>query len=60
LSIPVPEPKNQQAHHKPVIIKEGIPWDFFDGASQNNRTGAGMVIHINANHSLKAFVGLGT
>lgn len=59
-SIPDPEVKKSQVQIKDVNIKEGIPWAFFDGASQNNRVGAGIVIHINANHTLKASVGLGT
>lgn len=59
-SIPDPEVKKSQAQIKAGNIKEGIPWAFFDGASQNNRAGAGMVIHVNANHILKASVGLGT
>lgn len=41
-------------------IKEGIPWEFFDGASQKNRAGAGLVINLNENQNLKASVCLGT
>jgi len=33
-SIPEPEEKKSQTHNKTVHIKEGIPWAFFDGASQ--------------------------
>jgi len=43
-----------------VQITEGIPWAFFDGASQNNKAGAGLVIQENPSHILKAFVGIGT
>lgn len=32
---------------------------IFDGAAQNNNTGAGISIHISPSHSLKAAVGLG-
>eukprot|EP00253_Pinus_taeda_P024814 PITA_24814 len=59
-SIPEPEEKRPQIQNKTMHIKDGIPWAFFDGASQNNIAGAGIVIHINANHSLKASVGLGS
>eukprot|EP00253_Pinus_taeda_P036521 PITA_36521 len=59
-SIPEPEEKRPQIQNKRVQIKDGIPWAFFDGACQNNIAGAGIFIHINANHSLKAFVGLGS
>jgi len=41
-------------------INEGIPWAYFDGASdQNNKFGAGLVIHLNEHRNLKASVGLG-
>ena len=58
-AIPPPETKTDQIHHKPVIIQEGIPWAFFDGASQNDRAGAGLCIYLNPEHSFKASVGLG-
>lgn len=44
-AIPVPDAKNIQKMQKPVTILEGIPWAFFDGASQNNKAGAGLCIH---------------
>lgn len=59
-AIPAPDPKPLQSSSKNVIIQEGIPWAFFDGASQNNSAGAGLCIFINHEHSLKAFVGLGS
>eukprot|EP00253_Pinus_taeda_P030057 PITA_30057 len=58
-SILEPEEKKSQNGNKTVQIKEGIPWAFFDGASQKNQAGAGIIIHLNAKHSLKASVGLG-
>ena len=42
------------------MIQEGIPVGYFDGASQNNKAGAGICIFINPEHSLKASVGLGS
>lgn len=59
-AIPAPEGKNPPNRDKPVIIKEGIPWAFFDGASQNNKAGAGISIYLNSDHFLKAAVGLGS
>eukprot|EP00253_Pinus_taeda_P023539 PITA_23539 len=59
-AIPTPEGKNPPNRDKPVIIKEGIPWAFFDGASQNNKAGAGISIHLNSDHFFKAVVGLGS
>eukprot|EP00253_Pinus_taeda_P003035 PITA_03035 len=59
-AFPPPEDKNPKSKQKTFIIQEGIPCGFFDGASQNNRAGAGMCIHINPDYSLKASVGLGT
>eukprot|EP00253_Pinus_taeda_P010845 PITA_10845 len=59
-ALPPPEDKKPKSKQKPIIIQEGIPCGYFDGASQNNRAGAGMCIHINPDHSLKASVGLGT
>eukprot|EP00253_Pinus_taeda_P004658 PITA_04658 len=59
-TLPPPEDKNPKSKQKSIILQEGIPCGFFDGASQNNKAGAGMSIHINPNHSLKASVGLGS
>lgn len=59
-SIPEPEEIQPQRRDTEVHITEGIPWAYFDGASQNNRVGAGLVIYENSNHILKASVGLGT
>eukprot|EP00253_Pinus_taeda_P004333 PITA_04333 len=58
-SIPPPESKKAQNRDTPITIKEGSPWAFFDGASQQNRAGAGICIHLNHEHSLRASVGLG-
>eukprot|EP00253_Pinus_taeda_P016622 PITA_16622 len=58
-SIPPPEQKSAQNRKTPPEIKEGSPWAFFDGASQDNKVGAGICIHINQEQSLKASVGLG-
>lgn len=54
------EDNQSQRQDNEVQIKEGVPWAYFDGASQNNRAGARLVIHENAYHLLKASVGLGT
>lgn len=58
-SIPPAESSLKPPKFKIIHIREGIPWAFFDGASQNNAAGAGIVIHLSASHSLKAAVGLG-
>eukprot|EP00253_Pinus_taeda_P001986 PITA_01986 len=59
-AIPAPEVNSIPIRDKPFSIREGIPWAFYDGASQNNRVGAGMSIHLSAEHYLKASVGLGS
>lgn len=41
-------------------IKEGVPWAYFDGTSQENKAGAGIVINLNNTHTLKASIGLGS
>eukprot|EP00253_Pinus_taeda_P030442 PITA_30442 len=58
-SIPEPEGPSSPNHRKDILIKDGIPWAFFDGAAQNNSSGAGIIIHLSPSHSLKASVGLG-
>eukprot|EP00253_Pinus_taeda_P030540 PITA_30540 len=58
-SIPPPETKKAQNRDTPLIINEGSPWAFFDGASQQNRAGARICIHLNHDHSIRASVGLG-
>lgn len=58
-SIPEPEGPPTLNQRKEILIREGIPWAFFDGAAQNNSTGAGIIIHLSPLHSLKASVGLG-
>eukprot|EP00253_Pinus_taeda_P009579 PITA_09579 len=58
-SIPPPETKKAQNRDIPLTIKEGSPWAFFDGASQQNKAGDGICIHLNHEHSLRASVGLG-
>eukprot|EP00253_Pinus_taeda_P001922 PITA_01922 len=57
----LPPPKSNIAPNRdsPLIINENFPWAFFDGASQQNRAGAGLCIYLNNEHSLKASVGLG-
>jgi len=52
-SIPEPEDNKTPRQDKGKQIKEGIPWAYFDGASQNNRAGAGIVIHVNEISNLK-------
>eukprot|EP00253_Pinus_taeda_P033955 PITA_33955 len=58
-SLPPPEPNIAPIRDAPLIINENLPWAFFDGASQQNRAGAGICIHLNKDHSLKAAIGLG-
>eukprot|EP00253_Pinus_taeda_P025127 PITA_25127 len=58
-SILEPEGPSSSNQRKEILLKEGIPWAFFDGAAQNNSTGAGIIIHLSPSHSLKASVGLG-
>lgn len=59
-TIPLPETKKYHPPQRQVIIQEGLPWAYFDGASQNNRAGEGMCIHLKSDHLLKASVGLGS
>eukprot|EP00253_Pinus_taeda_P008879 PITA_08879 len=58
-ALPPAEDKVPKSKQNPLILQEGIPCGYFDGASQNNKAGAGMSIHINPEHSLKVSVGLG-
>eukprot|EP00253_Pinus_taeda_P024113 PITA_24113 len=58
-SLPPPEPNIAPSREAPLIINENLPWGFFDGASQQNRAGAGICIHLNREHTLKAAIGLG-
>eukprot|EP00253_Pinus_taeda_P019083 PITA_19083 len=59
LSIPEPEETRKNPQIREEQIRPNIPWAYFDGASQNNTAGAGLVIHLNENHSLIASVGIG-
>eukprot|EP00253_Pinus_taeda_P029408 PITA_29408 len=59
-ALPPPEDKVPKSKQNTLILQEGIPCGYFDGASQDNKAGAGMCIHINSEHSLKASVGLGS
>ena len=59
-SIPDSEEGSNTRQIREEQIREGIPWAYFDGASQNNTAGAGMIIHLSKTKSLKASVGLGT
>lgn len=52
-NIPKPVAEKMPKQVSEEQIKDDIPWAYFDGASQNNRTGAGLVIHINQNQCLK-------
>jgi len=58
-ALPPPDSKPVQNPRPPVSIQEGSPWAFFDGASQNNKAGAGLCIFLKHDHILKASVGLG-
>jgi len=59
-SLPDPKGPSPQRIAPELQILEGVPWSFFDGASQNIIAGAGLIIHLSPSHSLKASVGLGT
>ena len=59
-NIPDSEEERMPRQVREEQIKEGVPWAYFDEASQNNKAGAGLIIHINERHSLKASVGLGS
>eukprot|EP00253_Pinus_taeda_P016010 PITA_16010 len=59
-SLPVPKDSSSQRIVPELQIAEGIPCAFFDGASQNNIAGAGLIIHLSPSHNLKASVGLGS
>lgn len=58
-NIPESEEVRNPKKSKEEQINPGIPWASFDGASQNNSAGAGIIIHLNENHILRASVGLG-
>ena len=36
-----------------------MPWDFFDGASQNHTCGGGATLFLNQNHHFKIQMGIG-
>eukprot|EP00253_Pinus_taeda_P035163 PITA_35163 len=59
-NIPEPEKNKAPRQNRVEQIQEGIPWAYFDGASQNNRVGAGIVFHTNTHQTYKASVGLGS
>lgn len=58
-SIPEPENTRIKPQSREETIRAGVPWAYFDGASQINSAGAGIIIHLNESHSLMASVGLG-
>eukprot|EP00253_Pinus_taeda_P010381 PITA_10381 len=60
LSIPEPEKARIKTHNREEQIRPHIPWAYFDGASQHNTTGAGLVIHLDEGHCLFASVGIGS
>eukprot|EP00253_Pinus_taeda_P034856 PITA_34856 len=59
-SIPEPENTRNKPQSREETIRVGVPWAYFDRASQTNSAGAGIIIHLNDSHSLMASVGLGT
>eukprot|EP00253_Pinus_taeda_P015506 PITA_15506 len=59
LSIPEPEESRKKSQIREEHIRPNIPWAYFDGASQDNTAGAGLVIHINESHTISASVGIG-
>eukprot|EP00253_Pinus_taeda_P027771 PITA_27771 len=59
LSIPESEESSKNSQNREEQIRPNIPWAYFDGASQNNSAGVGLVIHLNEAHSLSASVGIG-
>lgn len=58
-NIPESEEERRPRQIREEQIKEGIPSAFFDGASQNNKAGAVLIIHLNKNQTLNSSVGLG-
>eukprot|EP00253_Pinus_taeda_P030883 PITA_30883 len=60
LSIPEPEKAKIKSHNREEQIRPHIPWAYFDGASQHNSAGAGLVIHLDEGHYLFASVGIGS
>eukprot|EP00253_Pinus_taeda_P008941 PITA_08941 len=60
LSIPEPEKSRKKTQNREEQIRPHMPWAYFDGASQNNTAGAGLVIHLDEGHFLLASVGIGT
>ena len=59
-SIPPPSGPGPPRNIQPEVIRDSVPWAFFDGASDiNGRCGAGLVIHLSTSKSLRASVGLG-
>eukprot|EP00253_Pinus_taeda_P016222 PITA_16222 len=59
-SIPDPEDTRKKSQSREEQIRSGLSWAYFDGASQNNSAGAGIIIHLNESHSLMASVGIGS
>ena len=49
----------KQRRNLEVEIDHSRPWDFFDGASQNNVCGGGAVLHLSKSHSFILSMGLG-
>lgn len=59
-NIPESEEKRNPKQIRAEQIKAGVPWAYFDGASQNNLAGVVLIIHLNENQVLKASLGIGT
>eukprot|EP00253_Pinus_taeda_P029860 PITA_29860 len=59
-SIPEPEESRNKPLNRAEQIRPNMPWAYFDGASQNQTAGAGLVIHLNESHSISASVGIGS
>lgn len=60
LNISNSEEERMHIHVEEEKIKDGVPWAYFDEASQNNKVGVGLIIHINESYSLKSSIGLGS
>jgi len=57
--IPEKSQKNQQRIVETEVINKSIPWDFFDGSTQEIGCGGGAILYLSETHSFKIQMGLG-
>ena len=58
-SLPVHLRAARERRHLEVDLDRTKPWDFFDGAAQNNLCGGGAVLHLAESHVFVLSMGLG-